>query len=177
MYLIKDSLNLICFFIGVLLPLMFFSLLTPTNQHRVIRIIQGDTIIVDCKGRFEKVSLLGVDTPDIVDIYKAENVTVGQAALDYTKTILEGKFVKLEFRGPSRSRDGLLLAYVFVKGKNFNLELVRKGLSPYHKRYGYSKKYHTEFQEAERHARANKLGIWAEPGPKAFTQKAFRKSF
>jgi len=57
---------------------------------------------------------------------------MGKAASDYTKKRLKGKYVDLEFEGPIRGRYGRLLAYVFVDGVNFNLELVRQGLSPYY---------------------------------------------
>lgn len=59
---------------------------------------------------------------------------------------------------------GRLLAYVFVDGVNFNLELVREGLSPYYTKYGLSEKYDQEFREAERYARKHKLHIWGDPG-------------
>ncbi len=58
---------------------------------------------------------------------------------------------------------GRLLAYVFVDGVNFNLELVREGLSPYYTKYGLSERYDQEFREAERYARKHKLNIWGDP--------------
>lgn len=61
-------------------------------------------------------------------------------------------------------RYGRLLAHVFVDGKNFNLELVRRGLSPYYTKYGMSEIYDKEFKAAERLARKEKLGIWGDPG-------------
>jgi endonuclease YncB( thermonuclease family) len=63
-----------------------------------------------------------------------------------------------------RGRYGRLLAYVFVDGKNFNLDLVRQGLSPYYTKYGLSGKYDKEFRVAERIARKEKLGMWGDPG-------------
>ncbi len=44
--------------------------------------------------------------------------------------------------------------------KNFAVEIVRNGLSPYFTKYGYSKRFRTEFQKAELEARENKTGIW-----------------
>jgi len=80
----------------------------------------------------------------------------------------KGKYVDLEFEGPIRGRYGRLLAYVFVDEVNFNLELVRQGLSPYYIKYGLSQKYDQEFREAERYARKHELNIWGDPG---LTQK------
>ena len=88
---------------------------------------------------------------------------MGKIDSDFTKKRLIAKYVNLEFEGPLRGRYGRLLAYVFVEGVNFNLELVRKGLSPYYTKYGLSQKYDQEFREAERYAREHKLNIWGDP--------------
>ena len=88
---------------------------------------------------------------------------MGKVASDYTKKRLKGKYVDLEFEGTFRGRYGRLLAYVIVDGVNFNLELVRQGLSSYYTKYGLSEKYDWEFRKAERYARKNGLGIWGDP--------------
>ena len=92
-------------------------------------------------------------------------------ASDYTKERLKEKYIDLEFEGPFRGRYGRLLAYVFVDGKNFNLELVETGLSPYYTKYGLSEKYDKEFREAEQNALNHKLNIWGNPD---LTQKYLR---
>ncbi len=132
------------------------------SNHRVIRIVDGDTIIVNYKGKNEKVRLLCVNTPESVHPDKKQNIPMGKVASDYTKKRLKGKYVELEFVGPIRRRYGRLLAYVFVDGLNFNLELVRKGLSPHYIKHGLSEKYDQEFKEAERYARKHKLNIWGD---------------
>jgi len=159
-----------------LIPLLILFLLAlPTisfaGQFKVIRVVDGDTIVVDYKGKYEKVRLLCVNTPESVHPDKKQNTFMGKVASDYTKESLEGKYVGLQFEGPFRGRYGRLLAYVFVDGVDFNLELVREGLSPYYTKYGLSQKYHKEFREAERHARNHKLNIWGDP---ELTQKYLR---
>ena len=62
-----------------------------------------------------------------------------------------------------RENYGRLLAYVFVNGKNLNIDLVRQGLSPYYTKYGRSQKYDAEFRAAEKQARREKLNIWVDP--------------
>jgi micrococcal nuclease len=81
---------------------------------------------------------------------------------DTPKKKLTGKYVDLEFESWSRGRYGVLYAYVFVDGKNINLELVRQGLSGYYIKYGQSKNYHNEFKVAEDLARKEKLNIWSD---------------
>ena len=88
---------------------------------------------------------------------------MGQVASRYTQKKLTGKYVKLEFESYQRGNYGRLLAYVFVDGKNLNLDLVRQGLSPYYTKYGKSQRYNTEFRTAEKLARKEKLNIWGDP--------------
>lgn len=76
--------------------------------------------------------------------------------------------VRLERDDPKdmRGRFGRLLAYVFVKRGdewiNYNVEAVRAGMSPYFTKYGYSRRFHDEFVEAQEEARAAKRGIWGD---------------
>jgi len=132
-------------------------------QHRVIRIVDGDTIVVNYQGNNEKVRLLCVNTPESVHRDKKQNIPLGKVASEYTEKRLSRKFVDLEFEGAFRGRYGRLLAYVIVDGKNFNVELVEQGLSPYYTKYGKSQKYDKQFKEAEKHARKNRLHIWWDP--------------
>lgn len=153
----KKSIKIIIFLIAFLLLLPALSL---AGQYKVIRVVDGDTIVVNYKGKYEKVRLLCVNTPESVHPDEKQNTFMGKVASDYTKASLEGKYADLEFEGPRRGKYGRLLAYVFVDGKNFNLELVEMGLSPYYTKYGLSQKHDKEFREAERHARKHKLNIW-----------------
>jgi len=158
--------------IFILAPfLMFVSVLTAADQYRVIRTVDGDTIVVDYEGKYEKLRFLCVNTPESVHPDEKQNIPLGKVASNYTKGRLAGKLVVLEFEGPFRGRYGRLLAYVFVDGVNFNLELVTRGLSPYYTKYGLSQKYDQKFREAERAARHNRLGIWSDP---KLTQKYLR---
>ena len=133
------------------------------SNHRVIRIVDGDTIIVNYKGKNESVRLLCVNTPESVHPDKKQNIPMGKVASDYAKKRLKGKYVNLELEGPLRGRYGRLLAYIIVDGSNFNLDLVREGLSPYYTKYGLSGRYDQGFKEAERYARKHNLNIWGDP--------------
>jgi micrococcal nuclease len=161
-------LKIIIFLIAFLLLLPALSL---AGQYRVIRVVDGDTIVVDYKGKYEKVRLLCVNTPESVHPDNKQNIPMGKVASNYAKKRLKGKYVDLKFEGPRRGKYGRLLAYVFVNGKNFNLELVREGLSPYYIKYGLSQKYDEEFREAERYGRNHRLNIWGDPD---LTQKYLR---
>jgi len=135
-----------------------------SKDYRVVRAVDGDTVLVVHDGKEEKVRLLCIDTPESVHPDKKQNIPMGKVASEFTSTRLSGKYVNLEFGPELRDRHGRLLAYVLVDGKNFNLEVVRQGLSPYYTKYGLSQKYDQDFREAEKLARKNKLNIWGDPG-------------
>ncbi len=90
--------------------------------------------------------------------------------------------VRIERDHPAEVRDRFdrYLAYVMAEkdGRwiNYNVELVRAGMSPYFPKYGNSRRFHREFVEAEAEAKAAKRGIW-EPGAKAYPDYAEREAW
>lgn len=131
----------------------------------VLRVVDGDTLLVRTAEGEERVRLLCINTSESVHPDKAKNEPLGKAASEFTKARLEGAQVRLEpeLNGDEKDRYGRRLAYVIVDGMNFNLELVRQGLSAYETKYGKSRRYHDRFVAAEREAREQKLGIWGVP--------------
>jgi endonuclease YncB( thermonuclease family) len=96
---------------------------------------------------------------------------LGEEAKLFAKRFFEGsKKVRLERDDPYELRDmfGRYLAYVFAEREgrwvNYNVECVRAGMSPYFSKYGYSRRFHDEFVQAEKEAREAKLGIWSPDG-------------
>jgi micrococcal nuclease len=148
----------------LILSLLLLPPISISGQIKVIRIVEGDTLVIDYKGAEETVRLLYVNTPEPVYPNRRQNVPMGELASNYTQGRLYRKHVVLEFEDRRRGNYGRLHAYLFVDGRNFNLELIRKGLSPYVTKNGRSRKYHTDFREAERYARNHGLGIWKYPG-------------
>ncbi len=93
---------------------------------------------------------------------------LGEEAKKFARTFFEGvQRVRLERDHPKelRGRFNRFLVYVFVEKEdvwvNYNVEAVRAGMSPYFTKYGYSRRFHDDFVEAQREAREKKLGIWA----------------
>ena len=146
--------------------LILFLMIIPgvvfAGQYKVVRVVDGDTIVIRYNGTYEKVRLLCVNTPKSVHPDEKQSIPMAEVAFRYTQKKLTGKYVDLEFESWLRGRYGVLFAYVFVDGKNINLELVRQGLSRYYIKYGQSKNYHNEFKIAEHHARKEKLNIWSD---------------
>ncbi len=141
------------------------------GPYAVVRVVDGDTIIIERKGKRERVRFLRVNTPESVHPDKKRNTPMGNVASNFAKKHLSGKSVTLEFEGERRDRYDRLLAYIFVGEENFGLTLVEEGMSPYYTSYGLSKNYDAEFRRAEQEARDAKLGIWSTPES---TQKYMR---
>lgn len=95
---------------------------------------------------------------------------LGEQAKTFAKEFFHGiDKVRIERDHPAEIRDAYdrYLAYV-VANKNgkwlvYNVEAVRAGMAPYFGKYGYSRRYHNDFVQAEAEAKAAKRGIWA-PG-------------
>ena len=106
---------------------------TPTAASvtaRVVRVVDGDTIVVSLGGRDEDVRYIGVDTPETVKPDTPVQCFGPQASAENHR-LVDGRTVKLVFDAERRDVYGRLLAYVYVVGggpKRFvNAALVRGG--------------------------------------------------
>ncbi|MFZ2303464.1 MAG: thermonuclease family protein [Minisyncoccia bacterium] len=137
------------------------SLSNPTLPI-VIRVIDGDTIIVLVNGAQEKIRLIGVDTPETVDP-RGSVQCFGEEASEFTRSILVNQVVRLESDASQDDRDkyGRLLRYVFLGDTLINKELISLG---YGHEYTYRRvyKYQKEFKDAEMSARNSQEGLWSE---------------
>ncbi len=143
---------------------------TPTVDASYIavnRVVDGDTFEVTLNGKKEKVRLLLVDTPESVHSDSSKNTAYGKIASDFTKNLIEGKKVKLEFDVAERDRYGRLLAYVYLEdGRMLNEILLQEGHAKVAV-YQPNVKYVDKFRQLEKEAQAAKKGIWAD-GVSAF---------
>jgi micrococcal nuclease len=115
----------------------------------VSRVIDGDTLELS---NGEKVRLLGVNAPEIEDYF-------GEDAKNFLARLVEGKAVSLETDYIERDEYGRKLAFLFLDGRNVNVEIVRNGLAHTFD-LGKVSKYVNDLKEAESYARANQIGIW-----------------
>jgi len=95
-------------------------------RGEVSRVVDGDTIEVEIGGAEDDVRLIGVDTPESVK--PGEPVQCfGLEASEFTKDLLEGEDVRLEFDRERRDVYDRLLAYVYLRDLFVNAELVSEG--------------------------------------------------
>ena len=137
---------------------------TPTPIfYKVTSVVDGDTIKVSIDGKIESIRLIGIDTPETVDPRKPVQC-FGLEASNKAKEVLTNKKVLLESDSTQDDRDkyNRLLRYVFLEdGSNFNKMMIAEG---YAHEYTYNSpyKYQAEFKQAEKEARENKKGLWAD---------------
>ena len=123
--------------------------------RRVVRVVDGDTLLLD---RNERVRLIGVDTPETVDPRRPVE-RFGKEASDFTKRMAEGKKVRLEYDQDRRDRFGRTLAYVYLEDGTFlNAEIVKQGYGHAYTQFPF--KYLKEFRGYEREAREAQRGLW-----------------
>jgi len=143
---------LISFFITLLIFLSNFlqssSQITKTKAF-VIKVIDGDTLELS---NGIKVRLLGINAPEEGEAFFDE-------ARNYLSELVENKEVYLEEDIIKKDIYGRKLAFVFVNGKNVNVEILKKGLAHTFDLNKISK-YLDELKDAEKYAIRNEIGIW-----------------
>jgi len=127
----------------------------PEGSARVVRVVDGDTVVLSGHG---STRLIGVDTPEVhggAECY-------GREASRFARRVLRrGRRVGVTVGLERRDRYGRTLAYVFTgRGRTFNETLVARGYArPLTIRP--NDELAPELEEAARHARDRRLGLWA----------------
>ena len=132
------------------------------TAQRVERVVDGDTIVVEGVGR---VRLIGVDTPETVSTRRPVEF-FGREASAFTKRLLEGRRVRLEYDWERTDRYGRTLAYVHLAdGTLANAEIIRQGYGHAYTRFPF--RYLDRFRRLEREARSAGRGLWNPAAPRA----------
>jgi endonuclease YncB( thermonuclease family) len=142
-----------------ILPTPDFSKLTA---YPVVRVVDGDTIVVERHGEQVKVRLIGVDTPETVHPSKPIE-HYGKEAPRFTTNLLKGESVYLlsERSHEKTDRYGRTLAYVYraPDGLFVNAEIIRQGYGHAYTRFPF--KYMKQFRQLEQFAGNAGKGLWA----------------
>lgn len=129
-------------------------LISPIQNQKlmVVSVTDGDTVKFSDGRTFR---LYGVNTPEVKEPYYEE-------AKAFTQNLVLSKEVSFEQEDNYKEdKFGRTLGYLFVEGKNLNVELVRNGLAKvvlYEKRAKI--KYQDELLAAEKEAKEKRIGLW-----------------
>jgi micrococcal nuclease len=95
---------------------------------RVVRVVDGDTIVVSAGGREDRVRYIGVDTPESVKPGTPVQCFAKRASAE-NRRLVAGRRVRLVADAEARDRYGRRLAYVYRAGDGLlvNLALVQGG--------------------------------------------------
>lgn len=134
------------------------------ERARVVRVVDGDTIIVDRGAGPERLRYIGIDAPESV----TPDVPVeafGSAASEANERLVAGREVILERDVSERDRFDRLLRYVWVETTEGDLmvneELARLGLAEV-RTYAPDTRHQARLRAAEDDARAAGRGIHAD---------------
>ena len=148
-----------------------FGPTTKTTKAKVVRVVDGDTIVVAYGGKQHIVRYIGMDAPET----KAPNTAVqwmGPQATAANVALLRGQTVYLEKDVSEVDRFDRLLRYVWTTDGTawtlVSLELVRLGVASA-KSYPPDTRYDPVYLNAQTTAKASSLGLWGTPPPAPVT--------
>jgi micrococcal nuclease len=117
----------------------------------VLRIRDGDSLVVRVGGEQVEVRLDSVDAPELAQAF-------GIKARKCTSELALGRTVRLEGKG--KDKYDRTLAEVFLPdGRSLNRELVSAGCAWWFRKYSEDR----DLEARERQARSARRGLWADP--------------
>jgi micrococcal nuclease len=135
------------------------------GEATVVRVVDGDTIVVALGEATETVRLIGIDTPESVARDRPDECFGAEASHRLAELLPPGTAVLLTRDVEPRDLYDRLLAYVQRPddGLFVNADLVAGGYAEA-KDYPPNTTHRPEFERAERAARGAGLGLWSACG-------------
>ena len=133
---------------------LFHSLFSAEIKGKVIAVADGDTITVldeMDKGNF-KIRLDKIDAPE-------KKQAFGSKSKQFLSSLIFGKQVSIRYRAVDHY--GRILGVIYCDGAEINLVMVQNGYAWHYSYYDQPPAY----IQAEKQARADKKGLWADPNP------------
>ena len=134
----------------------------------LVRIVDGDTLLVEINGITERVRVVGIDAPESV----ATNRPIGcfgKEASAHARTLLEKSRITLETETGTDDRDKYdrLLRYITyyppdekTLGQDFGYRMIHDGYAYAYNRFGHARE--NQYTLAQLSAQKNKHGLWAD---------------
>lgn len=145
---------------GIMLAATACSPSADATSGRVVRVIDGDTVVVDIANVETTVRLLNVDTPETKHPDKAVEC-FGPEATEFLQTTLPaGTEVGLDFDVEREDQYGRTLAAVFLEDRTLvNAEIARRGLGSA-VLFEPNEKYYEAVRTAQGEAQEAELGVF-----------------
>lgn len=124
---------------------------------RVVRVVDGDTIVANINGIDYKIRYIGMNSPE-------SGASYGLDATNYNKSIVEDKIVILIKDKSETDRYDRLLRFVIVDNTFVNLQMVKAGWSTSGS-WPPDTSCDETFYSGEQTAKMNQTGIWNNIAP------------
>jgi len=136
---------------------------TKRDRARVIRVVDGDTVRVNLKGKTEDVRLVGIDTPEV---FGGEECGGPEASASARDLLPEGATVRLisDPTQDNRDRFGRLLRYVERGGEDVNRTQVARGWADLYVFGDEPFKRVKPYRSARAAAKRDDRGVWGQCG-------------
>lgn len=132
---------------------------TPGIEARLVRITDGDTIVVEVDGQRERVRLIGIDTPETKHSPRGPEPFADEAT-NALRSLLADSPLTLRLDAEERDRYGRLLAYVYVGEEFVNAQMVRQGWARA-LRIPPNVRHAKELERLASEARRAQRGLWS----------------
>ena len=118
-----------------------------------IRVVDGDTIRAEAKGREIKIRLVEIDAPEM-------NQPFGAQSKNFLNRLLNEKDVTLISQGEDRY--GRTLGEIYANGESANALMIKSGFAWVYDRYVKDSSFLYKYQDQ---AKAENLGLWQAENP------------
>lgn len=132
------------------------------TNAQLVRVVDGDTIVVNINGDEEKVRIIGINTPESVKPNSPVECFGKEASIHITELLNRpgGLIIEPDPTQNTRDRNGRLLAHIFVGDINIGQQMIADGYA-YEYTYRIPYIYESEYRTAESEARNNNRGLWS----------------
>ena len=131
------------------------------GPYDVVRVVDGDTAVININGEEKRCRFIGIDTPESVHPDAQRNIEEGKAASDYTKELLSGQQVYLEYDLAPQDQYGRELVYLYLKDGQMIQEILLKNGLAVTMTIQPNSKYASYFAAIQAEAREIGAGFWA----------------
>lgn len=130
------------------------------------RVVDGDTVKLNYKGKEETFRLLLIDTPETKDPRKGVQPYGKEASAKTEDLVSNADKLSIKFdKGDKKDKYGRYLVYLYADGQMVNDELVREGLARVKYIYPPNNTYEDKLKASQKKAQEEKLNIWSDEEP------------
>ncbi len=129
--------------------------LSAEQEIKIIRVIDGDTLLAESRGTEIKIRLSEIDAPEMNQPYGTNSKKC------LSELIRESS--SLKFKSDGQDNYGRSLGWLVTDGKNLNYEMIKQGCAWVYDRYVINKTIYS-FQNG---ARLKNIGLWNQNNPVA----------